>query len=339
MRSHVLVDARLARHAGRFVWLEIDFEKERNAEFVERYPVDVFPTFLVIDPATEEVVERWRGSLSAKRLDARLATAAGARRRPPATLEARAVELQAKGEHAACARLVRERAPRLARGESWAGAVATGVWCALELPEGGERRATIAALERHAAEAARLPGLLADDRSGAYAALHAAREARGDPRGAARAARAWWAFLDAEAERAGGPERRAFLDGARISAARALGEPARAIPPLERSARELPADYNPPARLAALYHEVGRNEDALAAADRALALAYGPRKLRVYRVKAWALAALGDREALAGTLAEALEHGARLPEAQRGGRAAELLEEMRAELAELRGGG
>src|SRR5512137_1604427 len=56
MRATVLEDEALTKLAGRFVWLEIDTEKDVNAGFLERYPIQVWPTFLVVDPATERAV-------------------------------------------------------------------------------------------------------------------------------------------------------------------------------------------------------------------------------------------------------------------------------------------
>src|SRR5512145_2793317 len=65
MRAHVLVDARLRKLAGRFVRLEVNTEEPRNAAFLERFPIDVWPTLLVVDPATERVVIRRGGTASA----------------------------------------------------------------------------------------------------------------------------------------------------------------------------------------------------------------------------------------------------------------------------------
>jgi tetratricopeptide (TPR) repeat protein len=65
MRATVLKDPALVKLAGRFVWLEIDTEKEGNAPFLERYPIQVWPTFLVVDPATEKPVLRWMGTATA----------------------------------------------------------------------------------------------------------------------------------------------------------------------------------------------------------------------------------------------------------------------------------
>ena len=63
---------------------------------------------------------------------------------------------------------------------------------------------------------------------------------------------------------------------------------------LEASERDLPDDYNPPARLAAAYKAMKRYDDALAASDRALAKAYGPRKIGILQTRADIYTAQGD---------------------------------------------
>ncbi len=40
LRAYVFPDAALKKHAGRFVWLSIDTEKEKNAPFLARYPIE-----------------------------------------------------------------------------------------------------------------------------------------------------------------------------------------------------------------------------------------------------------------------------------------------------------
>src|SRR3954452_13495376 len=49
LRSFVFTDARLARWAGRFVWLAVDTEKEGSAAFLAAHPVDTWPTLMVLD--------------------------------------------------------------------------------------------------------------------------------------------------------------------------------------------------------------------------------------------------------------------------------------------------
>ena len=70
-----------------------------------------------------------------------------------------------------------------------------------------------------------------------------------------------------------------------------------------------------------LYRELGRSEEALAAADRALARVYGPRRLRVLDVKASVLEAAGDRAAARAALEEAVAFAGTLPAAQQNERA------------------
>ncbi|HET9555223.1 MAG TPA: hypothetical protein VFP50_19820, partial [Anaeromyxobacteraceae bacterium] len=147
--------------------------------------------------------------------------------------------------------------------------------------------------------------------------LLAARKALGDGAGATKEARAWLAFAEEEARRARTPLARSAVDGARLSAALALGEPARAIPALEASARALPGEYFAQSYLATAYLEAKRPADALTVARRAVALAEGPRKVKVMTVEAQALQALGDRDAARATLQAAIAHGEGLPEAVR----------------------
>ena len=86
---------------------------------------------------------------------------------------------------------------------------------------------------------------------------------------------------------------------------------------LQRSEKDFPKDYNPPARLALVYLKLKRYDDALAASDRALALVYGPRKLRVFAVRADIQAAMGNAAAARKTLEDALAYAEALPEGQR----------------------
>jgi thioredoxin-like negative regulator of GroEL len=59
-----------------------------------------------------------------------------------------------------------------------------------------------------------------------------------------------------------------------------LGRPLDLVPAIEKSAADLPNEYDPPYRLAYLYKEAGQLDKAVAPARRAADLAYGPRKGR-----------------------------------------------------------
>jgi len=371
MRAYVLPDARLARHAGRFVWLSIDTENARNAGFLERFPVQVWPTFLVIEPREEKAVLKWLGSANVQQIDKLLADGerrerggaeailaradrayadgrldealaayrealakGGARwsRRPRAVESLVLAELSAR-LYEACAATAREEGPRLPRGPSFANVAGTGLSCATSAPPDAAWRApAVAALEPLAREALALPSLLADDRSGLFEALAEAQEARGDEAGARAIAERWWSFLAEEGRRAPSAEARAALDSSRVNAALTLGDPARALPALKASERALPDDYNPLARQALLLREIGRLSEARAAADRALAKAYGPRKLKIYQLAASILEKQGDRAALDAVLGEAIAYAERLPAAQRDERVLSALRTRRAAL-------
>ncbi|MBI5069432.1 MAG: hypothetical protein HZB56_14450 [Deltaproteobacteria bacterium] len=382
MEAHVLSDAHLVKQAGRFVWLSVDAEKEANAAFLEKFPVNGYPTFLFLDPEGETPLLRWAGSAGVKQFerlldDALVARAAASGDGPEAALaRADRAEAAGKGEEALagyrealaqggpgwarrpraveslvvaltaadgreqdCAGAALAEAATLPAGSSRASALANGLSCALGAEgEPGWRAPAIAKLEPLVREAARYPGLLADDRAWILQVLADAREQAGDARGARRGYQALWDFVAAEGKRTRSAELRASLDSFRVAAALKLEKPQLAIGPLRASEKALPDDYNPPHRLAVLYREAKRYPEALAAADRALSRAYGPRKLRVFDVKASVLERQGDQAGLAAALAEAVAHGEALPEAQRRS-AGKLLERMRSRLAKARGEG
>jgi tetratricopeptide (TPR) repeat protein len=148
--------------------------------------------------------------------------------------------------------------------------------------------------------------LLADDRSDLYAELSDTLHELGAEAEVKRVARTWVAFLEGEAAHATTPEARAVFDPHRYAAYLTLDEPERAVAMLVESEKDFPRNYNPPARLAGAYYRMKKYEDALAAIDRALARAYGPRQLRLYALKADIYAAKGDKAHERATVKEAL---------------------------------
>src|SRR5262245_30480384 len=165
----------------------------------------------------------------------------------------------------------------------YAMSAASGLDCALSL-EGDAKKQEVPAFETAVTKvvADRSIEMAVDDRSSLYGMLVGVRDDAGDEEGKKKLALEWLAYLDGEAAKAPNPKARAVFDPHRLSAALEAGVPERAIAFLTESEKGLPTDYNPPARLAAAYKAAGKLPEALAAADRALKLAYGPRKLRVY---------------------------------------------------------
>ena len=361
MKAFVFTDKALARRTGQFVWLAIDTEKAVNAPFLTKFPVQVWPSFYVLDAASETVALRWVGGATVPQLQkilddgqaavggrgraseqvlARadrlygegknkeaaeayreaLANAPRAWPRYARTVESLLFALQASHESEACATTAREAFTRLRRTASAANVAASGLGCALELPAENPRRADlVASLEEDARRVLvdKDVPMAADDRSSVFISLFDARGDAKDEEGKKRVASAWASFLEGEAARAKSPEARAVFDSHRLSAYLDLQEPERAIPMLEASERDLPDDYNPPARLAAAYKAMKRYDDALAASDRALVKAYGPRKLLILQTRADIYAAKGDSAAARRTLEGALQTAESLPAGQR----------------------
>jgi tetratricopeptide (TPR) repeat protein len=236
------------------------------------------------------------------------------------TVEALLFALQGVEENEAAATMARDVYPKLRRSASAANVAVTGLDCALALPrENPSRAELLAAMVADAREVVTdltLP-VAADDRSSVFGSLIGAYQDAGDSTAAHAMAERWAAFLEDEASRAVGAEARAVFDPHRMSAYFELNQPERALPMLEASERDLPDDYNPPARLAAVYARMERWNEGLAASERALAKAYGPRKLRILQTRADLQTGMGDVAAARATLEEALALAESLPPGQR----------------------
>ena len=360
MREHVFNQPELLKYGQRYVYLSLDTEKDKSAEFLKKFPVEVWPTLMIIDPSTETVALKWLGSLTTeqfgKLLDDGERAVKEQQGQTPEALLAQADRLRAKGDfdaavksfHAAldkggpqwprrarateslldtlytaknwpdCAKTAVSDAPKLPKGPSYLNAVNWGLSCATHADEKAPWRTdTLEQLYALGLDAVTAPGVLADDRSGMYESLVEYLGDKGDKAGAQALAEKWLGFLEGEAKKAKTPAARAVFDPHRVNAALALGKPERTLPALLQSEKDLPDDYNPPAREALLYMAMGKLDDASAACDRALSKVYGPRKIRVLETKAQVLAKKGDAAGQKKTMQEALDYAKALPVGQR----------------------
>jgi hypothetical protein len=325
MRATVLNDAALAKQAGRFVWLSIDTEDVKNAAFLERYPFEAVPTFEVIDAKSGTVAYSWIGAIDMAGLlhhfdeaeTAFRSTGAVAAARPSSP-DAEVLALSLAGKDEECALRALDLLSSLPAGSVRANVASTGLDCALSCPETTRWRPTaLVTLGVTVREALSYPGLIDDDHSGLYATLVDARDRQHDDAGAKAIALEWLDWLDAQAKAAPSAEARAALDGYRVSAAQRAGAPGRALAPLEASERDLPNDYNPPARLAVVLRELGRYDEALAASDRALAKVYGPRTIALWEARATIFEKKGDPTGAKAALQHAIDFAATLPPSDR----------------------
>ena len=367
MQSFVFKDPSLAAAADRFIWVAVDTEKASNASVLTKLPVEVWPTFYVLDPANEAVAARQLGSMSIQQLRSflddgeRTVTAAhkselkpgdplallvagdvaamdkkyahAARlygealakapkdwpRRGPA-LVSRVRALQKLPDPGACVDLALAEMKTTVNAAAAGDVLAFALDCADALPKTDPRVGKLwaAALPRLTALAtdAAAP-LSADDRGDIWRMVWDIQEKLGDAAGARAAAEKRLAVLDAAAAKAPDAWAASTYDGARMETYLHLGKPEAAVAFLTQSEAALPTDYNPPARLARAYLEWGRFGEALAAVDRALSKAYGPRKAQIFRLKADILEKQGRLDDAAKVVGEEIALWQSLPAEQR----------------------
>jgi hypothetical protein len=311
-----LNDASLAGQAGRFVWLELDFDKPGNQSFIARHGVSYTPTLMVLDPADERATATHVGGMTLSELHLFLDQGErGVRGKAASAADAalaRGDELAGRGGQTEAAAAYRE-ALRLA-GPEWPArshAVRELTWTLLN---GGKSQECA---ETAAAEAPRMPrervfasvvlsGMSCAGQGGSAAWAESARKtleplaveavalpaALRDDRyelyqqlmdaalrrdDAAAVARWGERWLDEiETTTPTGDDERSALDIARVDAASYLETPARVIPALAASERAMPASYNASLRLAQMANAAQQYDDALAACDRGLAHVTGP---------------------------------------------------------------
>jgi thioredoxin-like negative regulator of GroEL len=349
LRAYVLHHRAMASLSPKFVWLAIDTEKPTNAAFVEKFPLEAWPTLWVVDAQTEKPVLKWVGAatvseliailedltdagggepmaayvrgnraaaernteVAIKEYRASLATAPKGWSKRPRVVEVLSTQLSLSKDRAGCVEIAETELAAMPAGTSKANVALNGLECALALPEDSAQGKARAAM---ASEVARIAEdiavpILADDRSALYEELVTYRKESGDKEGAKKAARSWATFLETEATNAHDASARAVFDSHRLLAYAELGELQKAVPMLLQSEKDFPDDYNPPTRLAWAYMKLGRLDEATATMQRALPKAYGPRKLTVLKIKCDLELAKGDKAAARATLEEAVKLG------------------------------
>jgi tetratricopeptide (TPR) repeat protein len=348
MRAHVLNDGTLVKRAGQFAWLSIDTENPVNAAFTAKFPTEGVPTFLVIDPSSEKVTLSWYGTATVAQFgmlmdDALRAADAGGSgadvalargdeanarkdfagaaeyyhealniggkdwKKRARTIESLVMAYSFARNQKACTETALEDAPSMARDRSFVNVVYFGLDCATPgTPEAHE-------IEKLAEVAVKTPGAFSDDISQLYGSLAFYYRQEKNETDALRVTNARIQYLELQRARTKSPDARLALDFQYVSAANFLSKPELPVANLERDERELPNDYNPPYLLAIQLNEMKRYDEALAACDRALHLAYGGGKLRAYALKGQILERKGDKAGAKKTYGEGLAFAKTLP--------------------------
>ncbi|GAC1337324.1 MAG: hypothetical protein NVSMB23_03620 [Myxococcales bacterium] len=269
-------------------------------------------------------VARQRGDLAAAAAAYGRAVRLSGPRDParPERLLLRASALQKLGTPAslrACAKLAVAELDRTGTSAVAADFAAVAAGCVSGFPgkdalAGRVRRSAEARLASLTASAA--APLSVDDRSDALANLADLQQARGDAAAARATMQKRAVLLETAAQAAPDAATAATFDAHRTDTYLALGEPQKAEELLVQREKEMPGDYNPPARLARVLLEEKKLALAEAAVDRALALmTQGPRRVGILALKAriWA----GQGRSPAPVLREQLALLRALPQAQR----------------------
>jgi thiol-disulfide isomerase/thioredoxin len=359
MQAEVLRPERVPELAS-VVLVSIDTERASNEAFLARYPVGVWPTFYLLDPKTKEVRGRWLGAATPAQLSQWLkdsttartsyeqqlaeadalvakrdfaaaeqryrAVLAGAPANWPrrgATLVSLISALSKQKENAACVQLALLELPLFPASVSAVDFAATALGCGDRsgADEAATRLRIIAerSLARDCSTAA--PGAAVDDRADACSNLRRVREALKDEAGAKSAAEQALSIIES-GSRGVSPEKQAIYDWERTASLVFLGRSTEAEALLREREKQLPHSYNPPHYLARLYRDTQRWPEGLSAIDRALAIAYGPRRIGFLGLKAELLKGAGKleqaRELLQAQLSEyrALPPGQRQPDAE-----------------------
>lgn len=146
--------------------------------------------------------------------------------------------------------------------------------------------------------------LSVDDRSDGYGSLSELSDALGDRAAGDRYADARLRLLEAAAAAARTPVEAATFDAHRLDSYRRLKRFEAAEKMLLASAKAMPQDFNPPSRLARLYWDMGRLDEAQVQVNEALARSYGPRRAALLELQANIRHGMGHtREAVQSLLA------------------------------------
>ena len=169
----------------------------------------------------------------------------------------------------------------------------TALGCATNLEKADPAaRAKVVALREHAA--VRLAKLVddqaaplsVDDRSDALATLRAVQDDLGHHDVAVATAKRQRALLDDAAAKTTTPMATMTYNWQRCDVYAYLGVPLELVPALEKSAKDLPDEYDPRARLGWIYLKADKLPEAVKWTDEALRMVYGPRKARLIAQRA-----------------------------------------------------
>ncbi len=352
MKRDVLHDASLGAFSDRFVFVEVDTDKPQNAAFMAKHAVRVWPTFFVVDPATDREVAVYGGSMSlvetanflregnggngamaqayallqaGQAKQAALAFEAEAHVAGPRRAEAYAAAYRAWRDAKDMSRCAGTAAAALdvVTGSGAVGDTAGYVLlCTDALPDSDpdkKRLRTIAKAKLEALVQTPAASASVDDRADVMATLAEVVAADGDTGRARQLHEQRLKLLEDDAKVSdphADPKAARVHDYARMNSYLELGRGDDAVKMLRERVSQFPDDYEPHARLASTLVKLKKFAEARPEVERAVALAYGPRRLRYLTLLADACKGLGDLPCERAALTRVLADNAALAPAQ-----------------------
>jgi thioredoxin-like negative regulator of GroEL len=311
-----LTDSALARYAGRFVWLELNFDSPANQEFLMVHAVSYTPSFYILDPTDEHPLATQLGAMNLRELLAFLErgeTSFLAKVKSPQDIKLqKGDELLNRGHFTEAAELFGEALKEGAR--DWPerdNAIASYTWSlmlsnqsqqcaetAIDEAPGMNRGGVFgrvvlsglncinqvdptpwadAALQQIQPLAAEAIALPATVRDHRYQIYQQLMSAA-KTRGDAVNVKKWGDLWlkELDSTTPANDDERSALDIARVDAASLLGDPLRVLPALTASARAMPTNYNASLRLAQMEIDARRYDEAIASCNHGLAHVTGP---------------------------------------------------------------
>jgi thiol-disulfide isomerase/thioredoxin len=304
MRQLVFTDKAMAKVAKQHVWLAMDYDRPKNADFFAKFPAGALPMpgsgsakqmadfFRTADRSAKDPLTLGERFLAREDYPEARKIFEAALKKPPKDKAEHTrilngyVEALWKIDPKSCAKIGVERMKEVDNTTQGLDLVSTVVFCAADLDPEAKKSAMEAVVARLAplAEKKDLP-LVVDDRSGIYEALTEAYDALGEKEKVEATVKARALLLEEAAAKAETPAERATYDAHRFDCYLRLGRFEDAEKMLKLSEEAQPDDFNHPWRLAVLYSKQGKSNDGLAAIDRALTKGYGARRLRLYATK------------------------------------------------------
>jgi tetratricopeptide (TPR) repeat protein len=349
----LLDHADLARYAGQFVWLELNYDTPENRAFLEKFGAEATPTFFVIDSLDEQVTAMQPGAMSLPELTQFLdrgASGVFTKKQTPADAALKRGDALLAKQPADAAKTYQE-ALRLApatwpQRELAEASLVQALQDSSQWQQGAETAATAAASMKRDEIFARtvVAGMWClastDPAPWANAALTKlqplAEEALSlsttvrDHRDAIyrtlmyvsvsrndNAAAAKWGdrwLAELDAIKPDSDDERSALDIARVENLQIFGDPARILPALRASERAMPNNYIASLRVAQMETAAKHYDEAIAACDRGLARSPGANSRSwLLQIKARVLTLTGKTAEARRALKEALQAAQAIP--------------------------